>query len=329
MSSSGPLRRSFHAGTRWNTIDRSKPKNGASGLNGTTGQKSQPLGLHAGGARPTTRGGGRRRARSSACRATGHADAGVATQPAEPQRVLDVVLAVVEAGDHLHRRRVRAARPPRTGRGIRRRRRSSRERAAACGPCRSGSSDRPIAPVRRPSSSTRAHPRDLVGGGRVAPTRRHPSRTCGARGARGSRRRARWSAARRGRVRTRATPPTSTGSPRGTPRAGGPRGSRGGRRSRRAAAPASGAIELPQLPNTIDVLPYGGQRVERGVPPHRAVEVRVRVDDPGRHERAPGVDHELTVGREVGPDLDDDAVARPGRRRRRRRARAVDDRARR
>ena len=52
----------------------------------------------------------------------------------------------------------------------------------------------------------------------------------------------------------------------------------------------------------------------------------MRVDDPGRHERAPGVDHELAVGREVGPDLDDDAVARPDVGNDRRRARAVDDR---
>ena len=42
LVSSGPLTTSFQAATRWKTIDRSNPKNGASGLNGTTGQKSLP-----------------------------------------------------------------------------------------------------------------------------------------------------------------------------------------------------------------------------------------------------------------------------------------------
>ena len=40
--SAGPFTHSFHAGTRWNTMERSKLKKGASGLNATTGQRSAP-----------------------------------------------------------------------------------------------------------------------------------------------------------------------------------------------------------------------------------------------------------------------------------------------
>ena len=52
-------------------------------------------------------------------------------------------------------------------------------------------------------------------------------------------------------------------------------------------------------------------RVDERVPPHRRVVVRVAVDEPGRDERAAGVDDRLAVGREPGADLGDHAVADP------------------
>ena len=54
--------------------------------------------------------------------------------------------------------------------------------------------------------------------------------------------------------------------------------------------------------------PVRGHRVAVGIPPHRGVEVGVRLDQPGRHVGAPGVDDALAVGREVGADLGDQAV---------------------
>ena len=66
-------------------------------------------------------------------------------------------------------------------------------------------------------------------------------------------------------------------------------------------------------------------RVDQRVPPHRRVVVRVAVDEPGRDERAAGVDDRLAVGREPGADLGDRrrrgcarrrrAAVRPSRRR--------------
>ena len=55
----------------------------------------------------------------------------------------------------------------------------------------------------------------------------------------------------------------------------------------------------------------GGQGIEVGVPPHRAVDVGVGLDDPGRDVRAGGVDLGLAVRRQVGADLGDAPVADP------------------
>ena len=43
LSSAGPLMSSFHAATLWNTMERSKLKYGARGLNATAGHRSAPL----------------------------------------------------------------------------------------------------------------------------------------------------------------------------------------------------------------------------------------------------------------------------------------------
>ena len=52
-------------------------------------------------------------------------------------------------------------------------------------------------------------------------------------------------------------------------------------------------------------------RVDERVPPHRRVVVRVAVDEPGRDERAVGVDDGLAVGPEPRAHLGDHAVADP------------------
>ena len=80
----------------------------------------------------------------------------------------------------------------------------------------------------------------------------------------------------------------------------------------------SGAMVKPQLPPNAVVTPCKGEGVDSPVPEHLRVEVRVDIDEPGRHHLAGGVD--LGRGLTHLPDGDDaialDAHVGPSSRRR-------------
>jgi hypothetical protein len=73
--------------------------------------------------------------------------------------------------------------------------------------------------------------------------------------------------------------------------------------------------------------PVLGHRVAHRVPEDRGVEVRVDVDEPGRHVGAGRVEHPLAVRPQAGPDLRNQAITDPDVRRPGRGPRAVQDQA--